>query len=552
MMPPPGERNPLFGLVAALLLAFMLVSWVRGGAVTVGVLPGEAPEGVLPDQAGRVPGDRLHLQLPPAGQVWVAHGADGPFIKAGSGYEVVLAPDKAGSARSLSTPISLNWRHPLAGLPSAQVLRVAGVVDEGRTAERIHTYLFQDHGELPVVSVVLPSGALFDADSGLFVVGNAIFHAPEKVLVAEARDPRWWKYPGNFHMRGKEWERRARIQYILPDGTTGFERAVGVRVNGQMTRAFPQHALRLNFTDPLDFDMFGEGTRGGYDALVLRAAGNDQIKAMLRDVFQHTLCEGLPFETTGHRTCVAYVNGAYWGVHHIRHRMDEAELARRHGIRKRDITILEDEARLYHGDTAAVVQFERLARRTASWDGRSPGWADTLAAQVDVEGFLTYMATQMILGNIDWPNQNVRFWRYTGVPKSAPPLDGRWYFIMGDSDLGYGAQAGPTADMFQRARAMQVPVTWLFWGMMRSPHLKARFIGIAEGLVRGPLSAERALSELEVIVARMTPEMHRHTARWRKPASMEAWMAHVDVMRNFARHRGPSVLDQLKSFAKGH
>lgn len=550
MMPQVGERNTVIGLLAALFAAFTLVAWTRSDPATVPVLPGEAPVHALPDQAHQQVGERIRLDLGPQDEVWLAHGADGIFTKAGIHDEIVLDPDEVAAARLLSTPISLTWRHPLAGLPTAQVVRIAGVVGRGRSPERVHTFLFQDHGELPVLSVVAPQGALFDPDTGLFVVGNGIFHAPEKVLIAEARDPRWWKYPGNFHMRGKEWERRGRIQFILPDGTTGFERSVGLRVNGQMTRAFPQHALRLNFDDPLGFDLFGEDRGEGYDALILRTAGNDQIKAMMRDAFQHTLCAGLPFETTGHRTCVVYVNGAYWGVHHLRHRMDETEIERRYGIRKKHITILEDEARLYRGDTAEVVRFERLASRTAEWDGLSPEWADTLAARVDIDGFLTYMATQMILGNMDWPNQNVRFWRYTGKPMAERPLDGRWYFIMGDSDLGYGAQASPKTDMFARARAMDVPVTRLFWGMMRSPLLKVRFRTIAESLVRGPLSTDRALQELDRIADRMAPEMDRHTARWRKPADKEAWKAQVEVMRTFARERGPSVLNQLKSFAE--
>lgn len=551
-MPGTGDRSTLGALLAALLVAFLLVAWVGRAPAPMQQVDRDGPDHVLPDQAFQRPGAVVDLALAAGERGYVAHGADGEFVALGPGARLRLEPDKQGAAQLLSTPISLTWRHPLAGLPVAGIYRVAGVEDEGRTKPRLHTFLFQDHGDLPVVSLVLPTGALLDPDTGLLVVGNGIFHAPEKVLVAEARDPRWWKYPGNFHMRGKEWERQGRIQYILPDGTTGFERGVGVRVNGQMTRAFPQHALRIGFEEPLEFDLFGEATGEGYDALVLRAAGNDQIKAMLRDVFQHTLCAGLPFETTGHRTCVVYINGAYWGVHHLRHRMDEDEIARRYGIRKKHLTILEDEARLYHGDTAEVVRFERLASATARWDGRAQAWADSLRAHIDVDGFLTYMATQMILGNMDWPNQNVRFWRYTGKPRPERPLDGRWYFIMGDSDLGYGAQGTPQGDMFARARAMDVPVTRLFWGMMRSPEFKARFATITRDLITGPLSQERSLVELDNMVARMRPEMTRHTARWRKPADLSAWLVQVEVMRTFAAQRAPAVLAQLSSFMAEH
>jgi len=537
------------GSLAVLFIALVCAAWAGKAPDPVKVDHEAIPPELGLDQAYRSPGEVIRVTPGKNDRAYIAFGADGAFVPFTGDLEVTLDPAKADAARLLATPISLNWRHPLAGLPSARSIQVAHATEEGRSQARLRTYLFTRHGDLPVVSLQLPTGALMDPDSGIMVVGNAIFHGPRKMLIAEARDPRWWKYPGNFHMRGKEWERSGRMQYIHPDGTTGFETEVKVRINGQMTRGFPQHALRLGFDEPLRYDLFNEAVNEGYQALILRAAGNDQIKAMLRDVFQHKLCEGLPFETSTHRSCVVYINDAYWGVHHLRPRMDDEELARRYGIPRKRITILEDEARLYRGDTAEVVRFEHLATRTKDWDGKDSAWADTLNARIDVEGFLTYMATQMILGNMDWPNQNVRFWRYTGKPKPIRPLDGRWYFIMGDSDLGYGAQGAPTADMFMRASSMDVPVTRLFWGMMRWPLFKTTFIRTCEGLLDGPLSAERAERELETIVGRMAPEMERHTARWRKPADVADWMAHVAVIRTFARQRGPAVREQLRSFA---
>ncbi|MBK6831574.1 MAG: CotH kinase family protein [Flavobacteriales bacterium] len=80
------------------------------------------------------------------------------------------------------------------------------------------------------------------------------------------------------------------------------------------------------------------------------------------------------------------------------------------------------------------------------------GWPDTLEARVDVDGFLAYMAGQMILGNMDWPKQNLKYWRYTGTPRDQQPLDGKWHFIMGDSDLGFGANAPASSDMFAQVR----------------------------------------------------------------------------------------------------
>lgn len=479
----------------------------------------------------------------------IAEGADAELRRADGDAEIQLVPDEAYVDRLISTSISLNWRHPKRGSPAASILRYATVDPNGRSSQpALYTRVEADHGALPTLSLVLPTGALMDPDTGLMVVGNAIFHTPEKVLITEYKDPRWWKYPGNFHMRGKDWERTGLLQLMDGDGREILQTEVDVRINGQMTRAFPQHALRLGFPHPIAADLFGGSDGTGYKNLVLRSAGNDQIKAMMRDAFQHELCAGLPFEVNGHRTVVVYINGAYWGIHHLRHRMDEGEIARRYGIKKKDITILEDEARYYRGDISLIPEFERLAKRTAEWNGSDTEWADTLATKFDVDGFLYYMATQMILANMDWPAQNVKFWKYTGAPRAERPLDGRWYFIMGDSDLGYGIGATASSDMFQRVRAVDVPITSIFRGLMRNRSWRARFIVIARELATGPFSAAHSTEHLERLVALMEPEMDRHTMRWRRPGSVEAWRTEVDVMRAFAKDREREVMRRLERF----
>lgn len=488
----------------------------------------------------------IRVRTIPGTTAMIANGADGAFTEVQDGLAHV-SPDRREAARLLTCPISLNWRHPLVDLPVATIVRLASRDRTGRLGpEQVITHLEADHGHIPVLSLVIPQGALFDPDSGLMVVGNAIFHAPEKLLDYQYQDPRWWKYPGNFHMRGRAWERTGSLTWQPADTAEGFARRVTVRINGQMTRAFPQHALRIGFEPPLRENIFAEEVGDGYASMVVRSAGNDQIKAMLRDAYQHELCKGASFGVSGHRTCVLYVNGAYWGVHHLRHRMDEEELARRYGVGKKKLTILEDEARFYYGDAEDIPRFERLAYGSRDWNGVGEAWADTLRAHIDTDGFLAYMASQMILGNMDWPQQNVRFWRYRGKPRPGTDLDGRWHFIMGDSDLGFGAHAGPETDLFLRVNAVDVPITRLFKGMMRNERFRTRFIAVARELAMGPLSSARSLATLDRFVNHMAPEMERHTARWRRPADVATWEEHIAVMRNFAARREAYVLDGLE------
>lgn len=540
---------------------FPILLFAVVGCAAVAVAIGHGARPVRPLSTGRTPlispanahveeGSMITIHTSEGNGIWCSVDADGSDARLWGDHVSLLAkPDRRAASAALSIPTAMQWRHPLFGLPNAVVVRAMDV--EGSKAlgpSVMQTYLFADHGVLPVVSISIDPNALFDPDDGIAVVGNGIMHMGKDVLSMYEHDPRWWKYPGNYHGRGRDWERPARMQLIGADGEEIFQKEVRVRINGQMTRGFPQHAFRLLFDEPLDGAPFRDGDGVGSDALVLRAAGNDQVKAMMRDAYQHELCAGLPFEISKALTTVVYVNGAYQGVHHLRQRMDEKELARRYGVKVSNVALLADNNVLAHGDAQEVEDFASLVRATEQWDGIDPFWPDALDRRLDVDGFLTYMASQMILGNMDWPQQNVKYWRYSGPPRSTRPLDGRWYFIMGDSDLSFGANAPSSRDMFGHVMRAKVPIARLFTSMMRSRTFKEKFVRIARGLLQDQLSSTRCLAHLEEIVARMDPEMDRHTARWRKPLDKRTWLGEVAIMRDFARERADHVREQLDQF----
>jgi hypothetical protein len=312
-----------------------------------------------------------------------------------------------------------------------------------------------------------------------------------------------------------------------------------------MTRGFPQHALRLLFDEPLPVPVFGDGEGRGSHALILRSGGNDQVKAMMRDALLQELCAGLPFEVSRASTCVVYINGAYWGVHHLRQRLNERELARRYGVPEKRIALMELRMTQQLGDREHADDFAALVSLAEAWDGTDPHVLAALEERLDVEGFLTYMAAMMLLGNKDWPGDNVKYWRYTGPKGSGKPLDGRWYFVAGDLDLGFGANHPPTNELLEQVKRVRSPISRLFNALMRSPEQQERFLATVQELLDGHLSTDRILGHLDTLVARMAPEMERHTARWRKPVNAAAWHRHVEVMRRFAERRGNAVRAQL-------
>lgn len=528
-----------FGLAAAMASVALIAAAARTDAVRPGIL-GNAPL-VTPANA-YASSSGLQVHAAQGGQVWLADGVRCRLeSKAAGPVHVTPRPDHRQTGSLVSMPSAVQWRPPAPGQPSAHVLSMVEVDEVGRAGPlRIHTTLFTHHGGLPVVSLLMDEGALMDPDTGIHVIGHAVMHPNERMSDLFEGDGRWWKYPGNYQFRGRPWERSAQVQIISPDGSEIVQMPTGVRIHGNITRGFPQKAFRLVLRDPLAVDLFGDGP--GARVLLLRAAGNDQPKAFLRDPLMQQLCEGLPLEVTRSMPCVVYVNGAYWGLSYLQQRIDEDEIARRYGLPDKHVSIVEVEYDMLHGKPAEVQRFRELVAMVELWNGEGEEGLERVRAVVDVDGFITYMAVLLMTGNQDWPYHNVKLWRYTGPRGEGRPKDGRWSFILGDTDLALGAHASPAEDLLAVAeRNARWPVASMFLSMMRSPGLKELFTRKVHELHGERLAEDRILADLSHLEARLAPEMPRHTARWRKPHDPAAWAANVAVVKQYVSARDRTI-----------
>lgn len=459
--------------------------------------------------------------------------------------------DRRAVERLMRIPTSVQWRPPVPGLPAAFTVRATACVEGACGPVTGRTVLLREH-VLPVLALTAEPGAFFDPDTGIYGLGHGIFRTDEEVVQRFPRDHRWWKYPGNFQFRGRAWERSAQAELFDGRGTPIWSGPVKLRINGNNTRGFPQHALRMRLPET-SVAWCGEARGIGHRVLVLRAGGNDQADSFLRDVVQHRLCSALPFHTSGARAVVVYLNGAYWGLHHLRERIDAQELARRHGGDADAYTVLEDRLLLYDGDQAEVKRFERMITMAERWDPNGRSYADSLERRMDVDGFLSYMAAQIILGNLDWPDQNVKYWRWTGPADTlGAPRDGRWRFIMGDSDMGLGYAGPVTTDVFLHVERHQGPVAQLYKAILRSPAIRQRSRTIVLDMLQGALSDRAMVAAIDAGAAELAPEMTQHVARWRRPSSVSEWTRKVEELRSFARLRGEVVRTQLDRHLPAH
>ncbi len=445
------------------------------------------------------------------------------------------------------TPVEWLWLPPEAPVGRASVVRFQqfeGTTPVGASGTR--TYLIgASHGPLPVMSLTVEPEHLFGFEHGIYVPGRT-----------HAEDPRpeWIWGNGNYHQGGKDWERPLHVEWFLPEGTPVFSQGAGVRIHGSGSAALPHKSLRLYAREELGpktfrAAVFPDSTVDEFTRLIVRTSGQDLLSTKIRDC----ALQGLLRETSLHlqacRPTVLYINGEYWGLHELRERYDEYYLASHHGIDRKKVAILELEGVLDTGEDGDEAHYLALLDYVRTNDLSLPEHFAHVESQMDVDDFIDYQIAEVFFANTDWPDNNVKFWRYTEPEQGGPAAkDGRWRWLLYDLDGAFWGD--PAADSLARLLTDASLPEWsvlLVRKLMTNLEFKRRFVSRFLWHLDHTFAPARVTARLDALEAQVEAEMPAHIARWRYPESMELWRFHVDAMRAYARARPAHVRQHLEA-----
>ncbi|MEZ4238873.1 MAG: CotH kinase family protein [Myxococcota bacterium] len=366
------------------------------------------------------------------------------------------------------------------------------------------TYLLADPGPLPVVSVVAEPADLFDEQTGIYVLGPSY-------------DPEVPNEGANF------WDDRQVPTHVAlwePGAAqSAFSVDAGLSIHGGYSRAHDQRSLLVDLDDgEIAYPVFPDLDVTSYTRILLRAAGNDWLGcylagcaegAHLRDALVQQLVAGLDIDLMGYRPATTYLNGAYWGVYNLREQPGKSWIRSHHGLD--DVDLLELHASVVAGDAA---HYDALLDWMRTHDLADPDAYAYVTTQMDTEEYATYLALELFADNGDWPGNNVKFWR----PRTP---DGRWRWMVYDTDFGVGAWYGdPAADTL--AVALEAGTSWpnpawsteLFRLLVTSPDFTATFLNHYADLLNTRFDSERSRAVLAALADGLAPEVPAQVARW--------------------------------------
>jgi hypothetical protein len=408
--------------------------------------------------------------------------------------------------------------------------------------------------------------------------------------------------PANFNIRGRESERNFYVEAYDFEGNTLIHQAVGGRVQGGWSRDRSQKSWRLiarnEYSDgKFRYDFF-DNTFNYYgqlidrfDRLILRNGANDYDDANLRDELAGSLAKQAGFpDVQAFAPAAVFLNGEYYGFAWLKESLCYGYLVQTYGGLKDNYYVLRN--------TEAVVETVSTLERLESWDisNRSrtqivkveetgdiyriedlmfnAHWVklqgselkayndwyyvyhlakaavdagdgflnDTVfeefSSLLDIDNFMLYYAFQVYIDNRDWPNNNVKVWRYYADEDEIITCsfnDGKWRFLMYDIEFSLGIyNQGYSANTLSHvlggrgAHQHMGGQSILLQAVLQREDMREMFINTLCDLMSGALSTDNIISTLDEIIRIGDPELiksGRH--RW----------GDRETIRGFARRR---------------
>ena len=264
---------------------------------------------------------------------------------------------------------------------------------------------------LPVISISTNRKYLYDNKIGIYVDGN--YQSGKK----------------NYEF---DWRRPINIEFFFePEQDSQINQLCEARIMGGATRGSARKSLAVyankRFGEKrLNYEFFPDDRPGitNFKSIALRNSGNDFDYLYQRDaIIQLNTARHCDIDFQAYRPAIVYFNGEYMGMLNIRERSNEDNIYTNYdGLE--DLDMFENWWELKEGTWDNYNAFKNFYAEHGHTLAEYDKWMDTME-------FLNLMLVNLYYNNRDFPGNNIVMWR----PRSE---DGRWRWIMKDTDFGLG------------------------------------------------------------------------------------------------------------------
>lgn len=433
-----------------------------------------------------------------------------------------------------------------------QVKSIA-VLDNAIASSTSHSILFigdKNTFDLPIINIATSEKNLFDYDKGILVAGvefdNYLKSKPKKEYIGR------WK--ANYKLKN---DIKATATVFVDKNKT-VSLPVKVKVHGGSTRRHANKSIRLYFKNKDSYVannlFFGSQKKpnslNALSTVNLRNSGDHFQSDYIGDAANHLIASGLNFPTQRYQPFIVFINGEYNGIKNARDRRDNAFLKNKYALSSKKIDHLSRSRVIKSG---SIDNYQKLIDSLSSISKTN---YKNLEKNIDIDNFIDYQVFQIFIGNHDWPGNNIAFWRYRDPTNTNKYEDGRWRWLLYDTDASAGYHL--PVDFNHLPFAYGKPgTTWrdqpktaslVLRKALSSDKFKLKFITRFSDLLNSWLKPDRTNLIIKNTEALLTNEMPRHIERWSTPKSIEHWNKSVSDLTAYFSNRPQYQWQHLADF----
>lgn len=406
--------------------------------------------------------------------------------------------------------------------------------------------------------------------AGSFTVTNTIFinepinSYPVWSVVGPSLTTNFFNSSGN--------ETMVSIEYFgSQNGQRMFQQEGDIKRHGNDSWAYDQQGFRYynrdkyGYANKVDHPIFPTTTRTDFDVVIIKAAGSDNFPdggsnppqrcAHTRDAYVQTLAEkfNLNVDVRRFKNAITYVNGGYYGIYESRERIDVEYTEHYYDNGEQWVDMLEywGGMQIVAGSDTAWNNLFNFVVNNSMTNAANYAYVNQ---RLDFMSLIDYIVLNTYTVNSDWLNWNTAWWR-----GRKPGKEVKWRYKLWDQDntfnLGQNytgipstaATASPcgvqSLSQYANTTNPQQGHIRIFNKLMTNPQFEQLYINRYADLVNTAFYCPTMLTHFDTMIARLAPEMQRHTAKW--GSSVAQWNSAVTYTRNQIAQRCNSVVTGL-------
>ena len=443
----------------------------------------------------------------------------------------------------------MGYRLPSEKTDKATIVRAVSIGEDGSRGKEVTGVYFVGYDGKPayhdmmVLSISTDPENLFDPNTGIYVTG----HRASRMTLETIKNKnsyRFWN--ANYRQRGRNWEREVYACLFDSQRNLLFSGSYGLRIQGGASRALLPKSLNLfarsEYGDSINAQrIFGDGYQLG--SLNLNSGANG-VSTKLHDYLVNSLAADLDVETRPYVPCAVFLEGEYWGVYWLTPRYEAEFFQSRHGIYGQDVIEVKVN-RIEIGNEEDEEYKNALFECIAGGDMSLPEDYGRACEMIDIQSFLDYYAMELYIANVDWPANNVAYWR-TRKPYETAVGDTRWRWIV--YDVNY---AMLLADAEKNRIEMCIKQDELFAGMMENKGFRESLYDRLVYLAREVFSPEKVNALIDDYEVWMADAIVNEYARfYDSERTEEDFITDCENIRAFFEKRHDYIINTFSGEAR--